>query len=65
MHSTFIYNINLLKPNLFQSTNDTWCSVRLRHPMRSILEHEEELDYFDKFMPPLTQNKIFEINSMS
>ena len=65
MHSTFIYNINLLKPNLLQGTNDTWCSIGLRHPMRSILEHEEELNYFDKFLPLLTQNKIFEITSMS
>ena len=30
MQSTLIYTMNLLKPYLFQSSNDIWCSVRLR-----------------------------------
>ena len=30
MQSTFKYTINLLKPHLFQSLNDTGCSVGLR-----------------------------------
>ena len=30
MQSIFIYTINLLKPYLFQSSNDTGCSVGLR-----------------------------------
>ena len=30
MQSTFIYTINLFKPYLFQSSNDTGCSVGLR-----------------------------------
>ena len=51
MQSTFIYTINLLKPYLFQSSNDTGCSVGLRQPMKSIFEPEEDLNYFDKFMP--------------
>ena len=50
MQSNFIYTINLLKPNLFQSSNDTEFSVGLRQPMKSIFE-PEDLDYFDKFMP--------------
>ena len=50
MQSTFIYTINLLKPNLLQSSNDTEFSVGLRQPMKSIFE-PEDLDYFDKFMP--------------
>ena len=50
MQSTFIYTINLLKPNLFQSSNDAEFSVGLRQPMKSIFE-PEDLDYFDKFMP--------------
>ena len=50
MQSTFIYTINLLKPNLFQSSNDTEFSVGRRQPMKSIFE-PEDLDYFDKFMP--------------
>ena len=32
-------------------SNDTGCSIVLRRPMRSILEHKEELNYFDKFIP--------------
>ena len=51
IQSTFIYTINLLKPYLFQSSNDTGCSVGLRQPMKSIFEPEEDLNYFDKFMP--------------
>ena len=51
MQSTFIYTINLLKPYLFQSSNDTGCSVGLRQSMKSIFEPEEDLNYFDKFMP--------------
>ena len=65
MQSTFTYTINLLRPNLFQSSNDTGCSFVLRHLMKSIFKHEEELNYFDKSMPLLTQNMIFEITSMS
>ena len=49
--STFIYTINLLKSYLFQSSNDTWCYLGLRQPMKSIFEPEEDLNYFDKFMP--------------
>ena len=51
MQSTFIYTINLLKLYLFQSSNDTGCSVGLRQPKKSIFEPEEDLNYFDKFMP--------------
>ena len=47
MQSTFVYTITLLKPYLFQSSNDTGCSVGLRHPMN---KPEEDLNYFDKFM---------------
>ena len=41
----------MLKSDLFQSSNDTMCSVELRQPMKSIFEPEEDLNYFDKFMP--------------
>ena len=34
MQCTFIYTINLLKPYLFQSSNDSRCSVGLRHPTK-------------------------------
>ena len=51
MQSTFIYTINLLKPYLFQSSNDTGCSVGLRQPMKSVFGPEDDLNYFDKFMP--------------
>ena len=51
MESTFIFTINLLKLYLFQSSNDTGCSVGLRQPVKSIFEPEEDLNYFDKFMP--------------
>ena len=61
MQSTFIYTINLFKPYLFQSSNDTGCSVGLRQAMKSIFELEEDLNYFDKFMPLKTQNRIFEL----
>ena len=50
MQSIFAYTNNLLKPYLFQSSNDTRCSVGLRQPMKSIFEPEEDLNYFDKFM---------------
>ena len=50
---------------MFKNSNDTGCSVGLRHPMNSIFKPEEDLNYFDKFMPFLTQNRIFEISSMS
>ena len=50
MQSTFTYTINLLKPCLFQSSNDTVFSVGLRQPMKSIFEPEEDLNYSDKFM---------------
>ena len=44
--------MNLLRPYLFQSSNDTAvCSVGLRQPMKSIFEPEEDLNYFDKFIP--------------
>ena len=59
-----IYAINLLKPYLFQSLNETGCSVGLRQTNENIFEPEENLNYFDKFMR-LTQNKIFEITSIS
>ena len=65
MQSIFIYTINLLKPYLFQSSNDTGCSVGLKHSMKSIFEPGKDLNYYDKFMPLLTQNRIFEITSMS
>ena len=51
MQSTIIYTINLLKPYLFQSSNDTGCSVGLRQPMKSIFEPEKDLNYFDDFIP--------------
>ena len=51
IQSTFKYTINLLKSYLFQSSNDTGCSVGLRQPMKSIFEPEQDLNYFDKFMP--------------
>ena len=41
----------MLKSYLFQSSNDTMCSVALRQPMKSIFEPEEHLNYFEKFMP--------------
>ena len=63
MKSTFIYTINLLKPNLFQSSNNTEFSVGLRQPIKSIFE-PQDLD-FDKFMPLSTQNRIFEVTLMS
>ena len=58
VQSIFIYTIHLLKPNLFQSSIDTGCSVGLKHPMKSIFEHEEELNYSDKFMPLLAQGLL-------
>ena len=61
MPFTFIYTLNLLKPYLFQSSNDTGCSVSLRHLMKKIFEREEDLNYFDKFMPLFTQDRIFDI----
>ena len=48
MESTFIFTINLLKLYLFQSSNDTGCSIGLRQPMKSIFEPEEDLNYFDE-----------------
>ena len=51
MQSTFIYTINLLKHYLFQSSNDTGCSVGLRQTMKSIFKPEEDLNYFDTVMP--------------
>ena len=51
MLSIFIYTINLLKPYLFQSSNDTRSSVGIRQPMESIFEPDEDLNYFDKFKP--------------
>ena len=48
----------LLKPCMFQSLNETWCSVGFRHPMNRIFKPEEDLNYFDKFMPTLTQNRF-------
>ena len=50
---------------MFQTVNDTGCSVGLRYPMKSIFEPEEDLNYFDQFMFFLTQSRIFEITSMS
>ena len=51
IQSTFIYTINLLKPYLFQSSNGTRCSVGLGQILKSKFEPEEDLNYFDKFMP--------------
>ena len=51
MLSIFIYTINLLKPYLFQSSNDTRSLVGIRQPMESIFEPDEDLNYFDKFKP--------------
>ena len=59
-----IYAINLLKPYLFQSLNETGSSVGLRQTNENIFEPQEDLNYFDKFMR-LTQNRIFEIASIS
>ena len=65
MQSTFTHTINLLKPYLFQISNDMGCSeLGLDKPMKSIFEPEEDLNYFDMFMW-LTQNRIFEITSVS
>ena len=65
MQSTFTYTINLLKPYLFKISNDMGCSeLGLDKPMKSIFEPEEDLNYFDMFMW-LTQNRIFEITSVS
>ena len=50
MQFAFIYTINLFKPYLFQSSNDTGGSVGLRQQTRSIFEPEEDLNYFDKSM---------------
>ena len=51
MQSTFTYTINLLKPYLFQISNDMGCSeLGLDKPMKSIFEPEEDLNYFDMFM---------------
>ena len=50
MQFAFIYTVNLFKPYLFQSSNDTGGSVGLRQPTRSIFEPEEDLNYFDKSM---------------
>ena len=50
MQSAIIYTFNLLKPYLFQSSNDTGCSAELRKPMKSIFEPEKDLNYFNKFM---------------
>ena len=65
----FIWNrpctISLLKLCIFQSSNDTWCPIGLRHPTNSKFIREEGLNYFDKFMLLLIQNRIFEISSMS
>ena len=33
--------------------------------MNSIFKPEEDLNYFDKFMPILTRNRFFGISSMS
>ena len=65
MPSTFTFTINLLKPCMFQSSNDTELSFGLRNPMNSIFKPEDDLNYFDKFMPLVTQNRILEISSMS
>ena len=51
MQSTFIRTINMLKSYLFQTSNDTMCSVALKQPMKGIFEPEEDLNYFDKFVP--------------
>ena len=40
-----IYTINLIKPSLFQSSNDTGCPVGLKHPMKRIFEPEEDSNY--------------------
>ena len=64
MQSTFKCTMNLLKPCKFQSLHDTECSVGLRHPMNIVFKPEEDLNYFDKFMPLLTHKKVFEISSM-
>ena len=37
----------------------------LDKPIKSIFEPEEDLNYFDKFMRLQTQNRIFEITSIS
>ena len=65
MQPTLSGTINLLELGMFQSSNDTGCSVELRHPMNSIFKPEEDLNYFDKFMLLLTQNRVFEISAMS
>ena len=65
MHSTFTCTMNQLKPCIFQSSTDVGCSVELRHPMNSIFKPEEDLNYFDQFMPLLKENWIFEISSIS
>ena len=41
---------------MFQSSNETGCSVGIRHPMNSIFKQEKDLNYFDKFMPVTLQD---------
>ena len=65
MQSTFICTINLHKSSMFQSSNDTGCLVGLRHPINSKFKTVEDLTYFRKFVRVLTQNRVFEISSMS
>ena len=65
MHSILTCSINLLKPWIFQSSNNIGCSVGPRHQMNSIFKPEEDLNYFYNFMLLLTQKRIFEICSMS
>ena len=50
MQSTFTYSINLLKPFMFYSSNETGCLVGFGHPMNAIFKREDALNSFDKFM---------------
>ena len=64
VQSTFTCTINLLQPCMFQSSNDTGYSAGLKHSMNSIIKLEEYLNYSDKFMPLLIQNRTFENSSI-
>ena len=51
MTCVFLFYFKIFNPLLYIPSNDTGCSVGLRQPMKSIFEPEEDLNYFDKFMP--------------
>ena len=50
---------------MFQMTLDVQLGFDTQWIVYSLLKLEEDLDYFDKFMPLSTQNRISEISGMS